>query len=122
MQRLQSYSWPGNIRELINVVERSLILSQGQRIRLDLPTGDDEIVIGEKVDPAEQLSDKRILTDEEMRNHERNNIIAALKQCNGRVFGGEGAAALMDIKPTTLSSRLKKLAINRHQFINGNGL
>lgn len=122
MQRLQSYPWPGNIRELINVVERSLILSQGQRIRLDLPAGDDKIAIGENVDPAEQFSDKCILTDEEMRNHERNNIIAALKKCNGRVFGEEGAAALMEIKPTTLSSRLKKLAINRHQFISGNGL
>ena len=122
MQRLQTYPWPGNIRELINVVERSLILSQGQRIRLDLPAGDDEIVIGENPDTAEQLSDQRILTDEEIRNHERNNIIAALKQCNGRVFGGDGAAALMDIKPTTLSSRLKRLAINRHQFITGKKL
>ena len=122
MQRLQSYSWPGNIRELINVVERSLILSQGQRLRFDLPAGNGEIFTMENIDAKEQASQSRILTAEEMRIHERNNIVAALKQCNGRVFGGDGAAALMDIKPTTLSSRMKKLAINRHQFISGNDM
>ena len=116
MQRLQSYPWPGNIRELINVVERSLILSQGKRIRLDLPTND-EVSIEISADAAAIDYGSQILTDEELRTHERNNIIAALKQCNGRVFGVNGAATLLELRPTTLSSRLKKLGINRHQFI-----
>ena len=116
MQRLQSYTWPGNIRELINVVERSLILSQGKRIRLDLPTNE-EISIEISTDAAAMDYGNRILTDEELRTQERNNIIAALKKCNGRVFGDNGAATLLELRPTTLSSRLKKLGINRHQFI-----
>jgi len=64
--------------------------------------------------PAET---KRIHTGDELRQREIDNIIVALQQCNGRLFGRQGAAELLEMKPTTLVSRIKRLGINRHQYI-----
>lgn len=120
IQHLQAYTWPGNIRELFNVLERSMILSQGQRMRLDLPSPHNDTITEEHLSITDRQHSPQILTRTELRSLERQSIIAALRQCNGRIFGNDGAAVLLDIKPTTLNSRLKKFGINRHEFIRVN--
>ncbi|GAB7531450.1 sigma 54-interacting transcriptional regulator [Pseudomonas sp. 3A(2025)] len=105
LERLQRYSWPGNIRELQNVIERALITSQDINLKIDLP--DDTAHL-----PAAQAA-AVILTDEQMRVFERENTLAALRACQGKLFGKDGAAQLLGMKPTTLASRLKRLGIDQ---------
>jgi PAS domain S-box-containing protein len=107
IERLQHYSWPGNIRELQNVIERALITSIGEDLTLDLP---------EEQKHSPQLSQLpsaplTIMTDAQFRELERNNMQAALKAADGRLFGKGGAAELLGLKPTTLASRFKRLDI-----------
>jgi transcriptional regulator with GAF, ATPase, and Fis domain len=109
-RRLSRYDWPGNVRELQNVIERAAILAQNGRLRIDLPD-----VPGAQPSPGAQRvkTDNRpaVMTASEMRAHERANIEAALQASAGKVFGPGGAAEMLDIKPTTLASRIKALGI-----------
>jgi transcriptional regulator with GAF, ATPase, and Fis domain len=107
---LQRYNWPGNIRELQNVIERAVILSKGVRLRLDvaLPSGA-EMPGGST--PADAGGDV-VLTERECRARERANVIRALEQAGGRIYGRGGAANLLGINPTTLASRLRALRID----------
>jgi PAS domain S-box-containing protein len=109
-RRLTRYDWPGNVRELQNVIERAAILSQNGRLRIDLP---DPSGAQAPTGTARLKADTRpaIMTSSEMRDHERTNILAALEACAGKVFGPGGAADMLDIKPTTLASRIKALGI-----------
>jgi formate hydrogenlyase transcriptional activator len=109
-RRLSRYDWPGNVRELQNVIERAAILAQNGRLRIDLPDasgGQPSTAAGRPKADARPV----VLTSSEMREHERANIVAALRACAGKVFGPGGAAELLDIKPTTLASRIKALGI-----------
>lgn len=112
MQRLQAYPWPGNIRELINVIERAVILAQGERLKLDLPEAVDAGGPLERADTGPI----KIMSDTQRRQRERENIINALKAAGGKVFGPNGAAQLLDIKPTTLASRIKRFNINKVDY------
>ena len=105
IERLQSYSWPGNIRELQNVIERALITSNGADLNLDLP---DEPKAAITQQPS---SSSAIMTDAQIRELERSNMQAALKAADGKLFGKGGAAELLGLKPTTLASRFKRLEI-----------
>jgi PAS domain S-box-containing protein len=105
IERLQSYSWPGNIRELQNVIERALITSVGADLNLDLPD-EPKTTVTQKLAPSPQ-----IMTDAQIRELERNNMQAALKASDGKLFGKGGAAELLGLKPTTLASRFKRLEI-----------
>jgi PAS domain S-box-containing protein len=105
IERLQSYSWPGNIRELQNVIERALITSVGAVLNLDLPD-EPKTTVTQKPSPSSQ-----IMTDAQIRELERNNMQAALKASDGKLFGKGGAAELLGLKPTTLASRFKRLEI-----------
>jgi len=105
IERLQHYSWPGNIRELQNVIERALITSLGADLNLDLP--DEPKTSQNNTTPTAPSS--AVMTDAQLRELERNNMHAALKASNGKLFGKGGAAELLGLKPTTLASRLKRL-------------
>jgi PAS domain S-box-containing protein len=117
MQRLQTYPWPGNIRELINVVERGVILSRQERINIDLPEIKMDLPDRPALDPRPVHKTDTVLTDAERYMRDRNNIIRALRESRGKIFGKGGAAELLRVKPTTLASRIKRLRINRMDYL-----
>ncbi len=107
---LKRYDWPGNIRELKNVIERAVILSRGKILRLDLAMSD--ILNAPHAEEGHsEAAMERVLTEAEVRDLERQNIVRALRTSNGRVSGPNGAAKLLGIKPTTLTDRIKKFRI-----------
>ena len=110
---LKRYAWPGNVRELKNVIERAVILSQGKVLRLDLAMPDvaDSGAQEPTTDPPE--SGDRVLTETQVRELEKRNLLKALRLTNWRVSGLNGAAHLLGIKPTTLTDRIKKHGIMR---------
>jgi PAS domain S-box-containing protein len=109
---LFEYNWPGNIRELKNVIERAVILSPGNVLRLDLsmPT----VAPGRLTVPAQSVAaGKQVLTEKEMRDYQKGNIEAALQQTNWVVSGPDGAAELLGVKATTLADRVRSFGIKR---------
>jgi transcriptional regulator with GAF, ATPase, and Fis domain len=106
---LGRYDWPGNIRELQHVLERALITSPKGKLRFELNPADDMLV---KKAGSSAVEQQGILTDSQLRLYEAENIRRALAACNGKVYGETGAAALLGMKPTTLSSRIKALGIS----------
>jgi DNA-binding NtrC family response regulator len=109
---LKRYDWPGNIRELKNVIERAVILSRGKVLRLDLAMSD-ILGAGAAAAPSANPPDRQVLTESELRDLERSNIVTALKLADWRVSGPNGAARLLGVKPTTLADRMKKYKIDR---------
>jgi transcriptional regulator with GAF, ATPase, and Fis domain len=111
-----AYSWPGNVRELQNVIERAVITSQDGRLNLDkaLPNGG-VMISGATVPvrPTRQDLSKAILQVQELQQLERANILRALDATNWRVAGGNGAAELLGIHPSTLNSRMRALSIQK---------
>jgi PAS domain S-box-containing protein len=107
-RRLSQYSWPGNVRELQNVIERAAILARNGRVRIDLPEGA-ATPAGRRLQAS--AAKPSILTDDDRRERDRINIMAALEACGGKIFGRGGAAEMLDVKPTTLASRIKTLGI-----------
>ena len=100
MEALVAWDWPGNIRELENFIERSVILSRGRD--LQVPIG--ELRLRDLPKPAGPLVT--------LEAAERDHILKALRECRGKVGGPEGAAARLDLKRTTLQSRMRKLGID----------
>jgi transcriptional regulator with GAF, ATPase, and Fis domain len=104
---LQSYAWPGNIRELQNVIERSVIVCDTQNLSIDESwVGRGSHSGGLAIQP---LSDKLAAQEKEM-------IEAALAETHGRVSGTSGAAARLGIPQSTLDSKIKALKIDKHRF------
>ena len=101
MTALQGYDWPGNIRELENVVERAAILSRGE----ELEFGD-----WRPPSPAGSSASSRVVTLDEL---QRDHILEVLEITRWRVSGDRGAARILGLKPTTLEARMKKLGIDR---------
>ena len=111
VDNLRRYDWPGNIRELKNVIERAVILSTGKVLRLDVSMPD---LSHDTAQPAfAEPSEEKVLTDREMHEFQKRNTIVALKQSNWRVSGGGGAADILGVKPTTLADRIRTLGIKR---------
>ncbi len=103
LDALSRYDWPGNIRELQNVIERSVILSKGNVLRVTMPE------LGVR---GTALSQQRRSSDTS-HSAEREAILRALEDCRGVVGGPHGAAAKLGIKRTTLQSRMRKYRISR---------
>jgi PAS domain S-box-containing protein len=113
VNQLMGHRWPGNIRELRNVIERAVILSSGGRARLDLAMPDDAGIQAEVEVALVQSDATDFVTDAEMREREKANLIAALRYADWRVWGAGGAAELLGIKPSTLTYRMKALGITK---------
>jgi len=111
--RLRAYDWPGNIRELQNVIERAVILSRNGPLRLDLETDAGTRNTGVTAPDEEADTPGDFLTEAELRERERRNLLAALEQADWRVSGPGGAAELLGVKPTTLSYRIKSFGLRK---------
>jgi len=117
MARLAAYSWPGNIRELENVIERAVILSSGPDLELAsalipaisvTPTAH-----AFQAHPRTESGSVSTSVDRSLAKTEREQIIAVLKQINWRIAGPNGAAAILKVNPSTLRSRIKRLGVER---------
>ncbi len=105
MQHLCEYPWPGNIRELENVIERAVITSKGKELHME------EWLHKPTTAPHSSVSsDSKIQTIEEI---ERAHILHVLETTNWRVSGDQGAAQLLGFNRTTFEARMKKLGISR---------
>jgi transcriptional regulator with GAF, ATPase, and Fis domain len=105
---LQSYAWPGNIRELQNVIERSVIVCESENFSVDESWLSRQPLAPEPKSPLD-LSQKLATQEKEM-------IEAALRESEGRVFGPSGAAAKLGMPRSTLESKIRSLKINKNRF------
>lgn len=134
VEALQRYPWPGNIRELKNVIERAVILSTGDTLQLDLPqvtaepaagpsppghvaprggTEATRVASAPSATPATAASPPAVLTEAQMREQQRHNVIAALDATSWQISGKGGAAELLGLRPSTLADRMKSLKIRK---------
>ena len=97
MESMRVYSWPGNIRELRNVIERSMILCEGRILEVQVP----------------RISDSILYQTQTLADIERGYIIKVLEKTRGRIYGTKGAAAILGLRPTTLYSRMSRLGVIR---------
>src|SRR5262245_43980713 len=102
MDAMERYTWPGNIRELQNVIERGVILADSETFRLEPGTLPE--------------SSARPKTASSTVDDQQLQIESVLKETRGRISGPDGAAARLGIPASTLESRIKALKINKHQF------
>jgi len=119
-ESLQQYDWPGNIRELQNVIERAVILAKGPRLPLTevLPNGtstDSDASSGSRL-KTDTAAPSRILRSDDLTRVERQNIIAALEHARWKISGTGGAAELLGMNPSTLASRMRTLGIKRSRL------
>ena len=119
VRALQDYHYPGNVRELENIIERAGILTNCFLYQLSVQQILEAMLLSEqrkqlddaKETPAHNSRSQPIMTYAEIRNLERENLIAALQATNYKIYGAGGAAELLGVKPTTLASRIKALQI-----------
>ena len=106
---LTTYNWPGNVRELQNLLERAVIISQNGNINLHdiIPSN----LGSQQISP--EIAETKILTSKQLLSLEKDNILRALKQTRWKISGKNGAAAILQLPPTTLASRIKALGIER---------
>jgi PAS domain S-box-containing protein len=111
LRRLRSYHWPGNVRELENVIERAVIITRGEELDLR------EVLPLQKLQPVPERRDagaqQAVRTKEELRELEKDTLLRALEQAKWKVAGEQGAARMLGVPPSTLSSRMKALRIQR---------
>jgi DNA-binding NtrC family response regulator len=106
LQHMLTYSWPGNIRELEHLIERSVLLAKGPIIEdIFLPAQTKSVFLN-----TQDLHTKTI------HENERDYIITVLKKCNGKIWGTGGAAELLDVPPSTLKSKMEKLGIRKESY------
>jgi formate hydrogenlyase transcriptional activator len=106
MTALQGWDWPGNIRELENVIERAVILSPGPVLQVQMPE-----MAAQQIAPLPVASGSMTFAD-----NERDLILRALRAANGTIGGPSGAASRLGMKRTTLHSKMKKLGIERPRY------
>jgi formate hydrogenlyase transcriptional activator len=103
----QAYDWPGNIRELQNVIERAVVLCESETFSVD----ETWLNMGEH-----KLSGSGAPLGTTLAEHERDIIEAALADCGGQVAGPTGAAAKLGLPRQTLESKITALGLNKHRF------
>src|SRR5467141_548762 len=108
LERCQSYAWPGNIRELQNIVERSVILCSGDTFWIE------KAWLTSAQPPRQELAGR---LPDTLQNQERKIIETALAESKGKVAGPEGAAAKLGIPRSTLETKIKLLGIKKHRYI-----
>jgi transcriptional regulator with GAF, ATPase, and Fis domain len=112
LDALQAYDWPGNIRELQNVIERAVILSDGSELSVDLRWLSPAPAVTPSTSPVPAASSN----GNTLMEHERSLIEAALDEAMGRVSGPFGAATKLGMPPSTLESKIKVLRIDKTRF------
>jgi DNA-binding NtrC family response regulator len=110
---LQKHDWPGNIRELRNVIERAVILAQGGPIAFEVPGNGAAMDLPALKQTSNEREAARFLTEAEIRRRECENIFAVLQKTGWKIKGADGAARLLGVKPTTLISRIKRMGLVR---------
>jgi formate hydrogenlyase transcriptional activator len=134
MRGLLNWDWPGNIRELENLIERAVILTRGTSLEVPLaelrklstggsatPAGrngaeDIGLIVRETISALRHAAAKSDADEDEHHNEQRDEIVRVLRESKGRIGGSDGAAARMSVRRTTLLSRIKRLGINPKQF------
>ena len=112
MDALANYAWPGNIRELENLIERAVLLSPGKELRV--PVSELKSNSGANASSSSLTSSVSPFSSiSTLEDAERQHILRALRQTGWRIAGPKGAAALLGMKRTTLQARLRKLKIRR---------
>jgi formate hydrogenlyase transcriptional activator len=114
VQLLQSYAWPGNIRELQNVIERSVIVCETQTFSVD------ESWLSQQ--PRDERSGGKLRLSQKLADTEKEIIEQALRESQGRVYGRSGAAAKLGIARSTLEMKIRSLKINKNRFKAGPGI
>jgi formate hydrogenlyase transcriptional activator len=112
MNALRQYRWPGNIRELQNVIERSVILSSGPTLKLPIAELQSRTMPASTNNVPKPHSARRTPVRSILAEVDRNQIIRALKEAGGRIGGPSGAAASLGLKRTTFITRMRKLGIH----------
>jgi transcriptional regulator with GAF, ATPase, and Fis domain len=114
LKQIEQYTWPGNIRELQNVMERAVITAVNGVIDINLPnTVTPTSVMSLPIKHSDHEIHQEVLSDEDIQKIVEANMLAALEQCHWKIFGNDGAAKLLGMKPTTLTSRIKRLGLTR---------
>ncbi len=112
LAELQAYDWPGNVRELQNVLERAVIRSRGGALDPALLSTQPRRAGAPRAFPANPPSSAQAPASlKDLKNHERSIILNALQKTGGKIYGPDGAAALLGLKPTTLSSKIHRLGL-----------
>jgi PAS domain S-box-containing protein len=109
-EKLLSYNWPGNVRELQNVIERAVITSRDDVLNMEGIIPDEN---NSSYNSAAEYSFNKILSQKELQEFEKANIIRALKTTNWKISGNDGAANLLGLPSTTLSSKIKALGLKK---------
>ena len=116
LELMRNYDWPGNVRELKNVIERAVILSQGKVLRLDLAMADIPKTASVSVPvsgPSNGEGKPALMSEQQLLELQKNNLLLALRETGWRVSGPRGAATLVGLKPSTFTDRMRKFGIAR---------
>jgi transcriptional regulator with GAF, ATPase, and Fis domain len=113
IDKLVSYEWPGNIRELCNVIQRSAILAQGGDLDFNLPPANALPAIDADRSTMRPQVRSGYLTEAELRQRKRENLLIVLQKTGWKVKGIDGAAELLGVKPTTLISQIQRLGLRK---------
>lgn len=113
MKALENYGWPGKVRELMNVIERAVIVSQGTELQLAGELSAHSVRRGKEkeIESTEKPAFKGL------NGVERRHILETLQEAGWKIEGPEGAAQRLDMNPSTLRTRMKKLQIKRPETL-----
>jgi transcriptional regulator with GAF, ATPase, and Fis domain len=111
MRTLEGYTWPGNVRELQHVIERAVLLSRGRTLRLDGVLAESDETTRARLSLPGRDAPRAVIRESDWRRREQENLRTALQLAQGRIYGPDGAADMLGVKPTTLISRLKALGL-----------